>query len=42
MKINHAKLRRKMRGRLSGAAFLAPSFLGAAIFDILPFGVVVY
>ena len=42
MKINHAKLRRKMRGRLSGAAFLAPSFLGAAIFYILPFGVVVY
>ena len=42
MKINHAKLRRKIRGRLSGAAFLAPSFLGAAIFYILPFGVVVY
>ena len=42
MKINHARLRRKARERLSGAAFLAPSFLGAAIFYILPFGVVVY
>lgn len=46
MKSNYAVRRRKfhqkLRGRLTGAAFLAPSFLGAAIFYILPFGVVVY
>ena len=42
MKINRAVIRKRIRDRAAGAAFLAPSFLGAAVFNIVPFGVVVY
>ena len=42
MKQNHTAIRKRIRDRFAGAAFLAPSFLGAALFYIVPFGVVVY
>jgi len=42
MKMTLQRLKRKAHDRAVGAAFLAPSFLGALVFYIVPFGVVVY
>lgn len=45
MKNTARKLRRRnerRRARLASAGFLAPSFLGVAVFFVVPFGVVVY
>ncbi len=36
------RLNYRLRDRFSGAAFLAPSFIGVAVFFIVPFCVVIY
>ena len=42
MKKSHRAIRNRIRDGAAGAAFLAPSFLGALLFYIIPFGVVIY